>query len=720
MHLRCVVAVLALLLSAAAQAQCARSPRIAEVTLPGQFAVYYHQFRSNAAQDEAEFYGGVCVAAVGGAWTIIADSVRVGGLSTDIFLEAPAPILYLEGWRLSAAGLVADPQALVLTDATLVGPGVSGHADGMRVDLASGAFTLEGLVLAGTAFEVEGALATLQGEVLRVEEAAVTTCVGLERPPFAIESRTATVELERREVKLDGGTLRVGAVRIPLREDLTLSDRTLSEFQFPVKVAMVEAPSSAPAGPRAPGAGLSIRVVGIPLGEGVTLEVGGTGLDPDHSPLPVVLVRAASDEGGVRAGAVFGLEAGAPYLDLGVAREVTPWLNATLNIRSGAAPAQRARHEGRAGLEATVQLPEVGGRATFEAFAAATAVNPAAGAADPDVAGVRLGARASLTARTPNLNASGVPLGRLALESTVQATHYPVLWGATAPVAPATQWGVRLAPSWRLDSGPFSATLAYDARFTNAASPFDTTVDRLAPLQRATGSVSVAGALGSDLTGRLALSATVDPFAVPGTPAGVKRLRADGKLELAAEPWTVSLSSTFEAAGLVNPAPGVRSFVSADVSARRFGWPVLGSHVPYGAFELGVGAEYDLRGAELSRLEGRLGVPVAFESLEIRPFVAVDVADLLQGGAPGVSGYGLDVTFVTCCGSVTLGAVNDRGRWGASLAVDLERRPGGGGGASVPTEPAPLLRDDGFDPLEPPGAVPGEDEDEPVIMPGTP
>ena len=699
--------VVALLLGSGsvAFAQCARGPKTAEVTLPGLFAVYYQQFRSDAAQDTAEFYGGVCVAAVGGEWTIIAERVRVANLSTDIYLEAPAPTLYLEGWRIAGDELVADARHLQLTAAVLTGPDVSGRAAELEVDVASGAFTLTDLSLTGTAFEVVGALATLQGDVLRVEGAEVTTCIGVEPAPLAIEGNVALVALSSREVKLGGGVLRIGSLRVPLREDLTLSDKTLSELQFPVKVAVVEASpvTSTPT----PGAGLSVRVVGIPLADDLTLEVGATGLDPEEPLLPVALVRAVAEEGaGVRSSATFGLEAGAPYLDFGLSVPVAPWLNADLTARSGAAPARRARHEGRLALKASAPLPFVNGNVVGEVFAAATAITANAASAQPVVAGPRLGASIAATAATPDLGS----LGTLALTSRFQVTHYPSTWGATAPAGAVTQWGVRLAPSWRLASGPVSLSLGYDARFTNAASPFGSAVDGLTPLQRATGNVSVAGAIGGGFSGRLGVSATYDAFATPALPAGFKRLRADGTLALDVDPWTVTLTAAFEAAGLVNALPDVPAFVSLDVAAQRYGWPLIGTHVPYGSFEFGVGAEYDLLAVSLTELEARLGVPVAFDTLELRPFVAVDVARLLVGGAPYLSGYGLDLTFVTCCGSLTVGAINDRGNWGASVAVNLERRPGGSGGVSAATQPAPVV-----------GELAGEGNDaEPGIMPNTP
>lgn len=706
--LRVLVALVLFCTASSAGAQCSRGPVTAEVTLPGLFAVYYQQFRSSAEQDTAEFYGGVCVTAVGGEWTVMAQDVTVGNLTTDIYLVAPDPTLYLEGWRMTGASLMANAEGLTLTRAALVGPDVSGHASELKVDLTTGSFTLTDLTLTGTAFEVAGALATLQNDVLRVEDASVTTCIGLASAPFALEGKVATVELATREVKVDGGALRVGNLLVPLRGTLTLSDKTLSELEFPVKVAVVEPSPGVPL--PTPGAGLSVRVVNIPIADDVSLELGATGLDPGQDVLPIALIRAFAATDDLAASGSFGLEAGAPYLDFALTKPITEWLQGSMTITSGAAPARRARHEGRVGLVATTAMPALNGRLEAEALAAVTAITAVAGAAQPEVAGPRLGVRVSASAATPDLRSGGVPLGTLSLDGNFQAMHYPGVWGLAAPAGPATQWGVRLAPSWRLSSGPLAVVLAYDARFTNSASPFGTAVDRLTPLQRATGSASLTGPLTESLSGRLGLAVTYDAFATPTVPAGFKRLRADGRLSLDAPPWTVTLTTAFEAAGLMNALPAVPAFVSADVALERRGWQLLGTHVPAGAFEFGVGVEYDLLASALTRVETRMGLPIAYDLLELRPFVAVDFAHLMHGGAPYLSGYGLDLTFITCCGSLTLGAINDRGKWGASIAVDLERRPGAAGAARPATAPAPV--DEG---------VPATgNEAEPGIMPPTP
>ncbi|MCO5174261.1 MAG: hypothetical protein M9914_08710 [Trueperaceae bacterium] len=716
---RLAVALLLLGVAGVASAQCSRGPRTASITLPGFLAVYYQQFSSNAAADTAEFYGGVCVTAVGGEWTVLADRVHVGKLSTDIFIQAAQPTLYMEGWRMSGEDLVANVEHLTLTGARFTGPDVGGSAGQLDIELATGAFTLADLVFTGSSFAVTGQLATLQGAVLQVEGAGVTTCIGPEPPPFAVESRVATIDLDGRAVHLKEGLLRVGNLRIPLRDEVDVNDRTFADFEFPVKVANVEASSTSPA---QRGEGLSVRVVGIPLADGVTLELGATGVNRPGQTAPVALLRAAADGGRVRG--TVGLEAGAPYLDVGVSTPLEPWLTLAVSARSGAAPARRARHEGRVGLEASLPVPALNGAVAAEAFAAITALTEHAGASQPEVAGARLGVSTTLTAGTGPVRAGGVPLGTFGVEARAQVTRYPYVWGESVTVGSATQWGLRVAPTWRLSTGPVTASLGYDARFTNAASPFGTAVDGLTALQRATGSLAVQGGIAGPLSGRLAFSVTYDAFATPSLPVGFKRLRGTGSLSLAAEPWTVGLAATVETAGLVNALTDVPAFVEVDLSAMRHGWPVLAAGAPYGSLELGLNAQYGLLAASsgLERLELRAGVPLAFESVELRPFVAVDLVGLLGGGSPKLSGYGLDATFITCCGSFTLGALNTRGAWGASIAVDLERRPGGAGGTATPTQPAPVEDGEGndastgIDPLDP-GDDAGTD---PGIMPGTP
>ena len=674
-----------LALAASAAAQCAVGPNTASVTLPDFLAVYYSQFRSLSAEDAAEFYGGVCVTAVGGEWTVTAEQVRIEGLSGDIRLEAPSPTLFMEQWRMTGDLLRASTAGLTLQNAKVTGPEMAGSAADLRVDLMTGNMTLNGLRLEGSALALRGDLAVLEGDSLRVEGAGLTTCIGMEVAPYEVLGDVARVNLTSQAVSISGGSLRVGSLRVPLREEFEVNDDTLADVELPVKVAFHSG------GPQRRGAGLDVRIVGIPAAPSVDLVLGGTGLDADHAAGAVVLLEVEAEqpehEGSSRVSAVTGLEAGAAFADVAISKTLAPGLEFEVGIRSGAAPARQALHEGRVELSAARSLPLFGAdsglRTALSArtFAAVTAVTAAAQQPEPQVLGPRLGVAAGATTTWRATSVSS-----FTLVSSGEATYYPLTVGTTAAASdPTLQWGVRLAPSWRYANGPITISLSYDARFTNAASPFGTFVDRLTPLQRLTGSLRVAGEIATTENGAwhgaFGVTTQYDPFLTTSLP-GLKRLLLDASVTYGEEPWSFTVGARSELSGLLTPV-GRDPFVELSLGAERRGWPVLNPqaeepNVPHGTLELGLLANYSLEaGSEgLSALELSAAVPLAFDALELRPYLAFDFAPTLLAGAwPWWSGYGLDATFITCCGSLTIGVINDRGAWGAGIGVDLERRP---------------------------------------------
>jgi len=675
---------LVLALAASAAAQCARGPDTSEVTVPGFVAVYYQSFRSDSAADRVDFYGGVCVTAVGGEWTVTTDSATVTGLSTELHLYAPEPTLYLGPWLISAESLDASLESLTLEDATVQGPDVDGGAQSLSVDLVTGEIAMVGLELNSVAFAVRGSGAVLRGESLTLVDAGVSTCIGLETPAYEIVGLQAQVDLAQRSVVLEGGALRVGAVRLPLQETITISEESLAAFSLPVKVQNV--PDTGSLG--RPGAGLGIRLVGVPAGDGVTLDVGATGIDTDHDTGLVALVNIDTSLPGTLDGdpatsvtATAGLEAGLPYLDLELVRPLRPWLDLSLSAFSGAAPGQDVRHEALAKLTATTPVAMLNGRVTAEAFTAATVLAPALAPTTTTVMGTRVGVAVAGTART-----RATPVGTFAVEARAEATLYPA--------QDALQWGVRVLPSWRYVSGPVTLRASYDQRFTNAASPFGASVDLLAPWSRAEAGVRVAGnlyqgvAVGPDLPaprldGYVELRAVHDLVPVGGDPAGWRMARAWTGVTYAVRDWEFGSMLLVETAGLISSGSGRDAFVELDLSAERLGWPVLFPsrelpNVPHAAFEVGLNSVYGLTANEpgLRSLELRTAMPFAFDHVEIRPYLAFDFEPTVEQGLwPIWSVHGVDLTIISCCGSVTVGYRNDSGEWSASIAVDLERRP---------------------------------------------
>src|SRR5690606_35848447 len=100
-------------------------------------------FRSVPELDEAVFYGGVCVTAVGGEWTVIASEATVTGLTGELGLRAEDTQLFWGDLRMSADHLAATTETLVLQSATLQGPDFSGDAATIELDLVTGEMALD-------------------------------------------------------------------------------------------------------------------------------------------------------------------------------------------------------------------------------------------------------------------------------------------------------------------------------------------------------------------------------------------------------------------------------------------------------------------------------------------------------------------------------------------------------------------------------------------------
>lgn len=645
--------------------------------MPEFLAVYYQDFRSDPADDSVEFYGGVCVTAVGGAWTVTAERVTVTGLTGELGLHSENPTLYLGEWRMTAEFLESTVEMLTLRGATVTAPDFSGEAEQLQVDLVTSEMYMSGLQLNSLAFAVRGEGATLRGEVLTLDGAGVTTCIGLETPPYELEGVQAELNLSDRRLELTEGTLRVGAARLPLQERVVISEEGLASFSLPVRVQSVSGAAARP------GTGLGIRVVGVPLDDGVTLDFGATGIDTDHAIGAVALVRAEVErEDSTQIEAVVGLEAGLPYLDVDLERPLTPWLSLVLGAQSGALPGRDARHEALAGLNATVPLSGIRGALGAEAFSAMTVVTPAGATGTPTVAGSRLGGAVSLSARTVRTAA-----GTVAFTSRAQVTSYPA--------QDAMQWAVRFTPVWTYEAAPLTARLSFDRRWTNSGSPFGSGVDRLAPLSRITANVRLAGELDRwestaawnaqrppVLTGYLDFRAVHDQVATTDGDVGWQEANASSGVSFEVGPWQLQASVLAATAGLLNPPADLDAYMLYRAWATLDDWPVLvsdagGLVTPHGDFQVGLESEFGMVDElGLRRLELFFGVPLAFPSLELRPYLAFDFAPTVESGLlPMWSSHGLDLTFITCCGSFTVGYLNDRGNWSASFAVDLERRP---------------------------------------------
>jgi len=302
----------------------------------------------------------------------------------------------------------------------------------------------------------------------------------------------------------------------------------------------------------------------------------------------------------------------------------------------------------------------------LQLLAAGSSQAPATG----PVAGARVGAKASL-----RIGTAPAPWGRVTLRTAASTTLYPDQG--------ASQWGVDLQPGYGVRVGPVQVDLGYLARFTDSGSPFTTTLDRLEPAQRPSLDLKVKDAWGAGWSASASFSARYDLVASPSVDVGFNRLHVGATVARRSGAWQVSASVDSALEGALAPNGERDGYLQGSVT------------VTDGGLEFGARARttWAPDPAGLDRLELSAAVPIELPGVELRPYLALNFAPTVTAGAlPAVSGHGLDLTFVSCCGALQLGYRDQDGTWSVSVSVDLQRRAvastqasaGGCGGTSAP------------------------------------
>lgn len=611
---------LGLLGSAAGQCSLAGDPYEFEVR--GLGTAYFQSFRQDPATDSAVFRGDVCITGEGGAWTILTDEVRVEGLRGDLRLEMARGVLLLEGWRIEAEGLVGDAERVRLAGATFSGQGIDGSAEGITLDVATGDVALERVRATGERFRFEAARGRLVEASLILEDAVVTTCVCDGPSAYRVRTEETRLDLGNGRVVLRRGVLETGPLRIRLSDELELGEAALADLRLPVTL---EYRGDDPAAGRV-GTGLGLLLPSLPVEDGLRLEAGVVGLDPEHPLAPFALLRHKTpavefEVGRSRAG---------PRVRMLVREPLAPDLTLELGIANLHEPAHDFLHEGHMALVARRDGLPLPAGATFDLHGRVLAA-ASSQALDPAVTDLRLGVTGGGTLRAP------LPLGSLELAGGAGATRYPG--------AETTQWSVRLAPALRAAGGGLHAGVRLERLWTNGASPFTPRLDRLAPSAELTASLRYAAPLGdhTGLDASLALRYDLLP-ARRGLEEA--RLRAAVRREWGS--WALVPELELELADRLDPAaPGARdSYLRLGVRGRRQG------------LELGSEARLALSpgGEALETLELYGAAPLELGEVTLRPFLALDAVPLLRAGEPPrLSGHGLELTWRSCCGTVQLG-----------------------------------------------------------------
>jgi hypothetical protein len=606
----------------------------------------FGHLRYSSREDRAELYGGVCVQGTVGeagvGWVLRAERLEATDISTTPTLRANEVVLSVQGWRLEADKLVSEGESLSLTTLRFNKDEVAGTALEAELALMTGEMRLIGVSAGDGRYRVSGAEAVLAGDRLVFKDALATTCICEGGELYVVASPEASLDLVRERMTLQQGVLRIGSLEIALGEELELSEEALADLQFPLSLEYV--PDDPVTSQR--GSGLGLVASRLQAGEGVSLEVGLTGLDLEYPLSGILLLRIERPGVEVTIGkAREGFRA-----DVSVTERLSDGLSFTFGIRNRPYAAQDFLHEGFVALALERQLRDLwpGDALTLQGRLLAAASSQQLDGTS--VLGPRLSAQVGASYRAP-----ASPLGLFSLQLGLGHSVYPL--------HERSQTAFRLEPRWRYSHGPLSAELAWIRQWVAGSSPFSLQLDRLQPESRLEARGRLAGGLSADSEGALELLLRVDTLAFAAT-----ALRLKAEATALHNGWTLNPHVEVELSGLLSPVHPVSK-------REQLAYVQLGVEASRDAWAFGFLNRYDLRphGSGLERFEtsGTL-VFKASETVTLYPFVALDFAPTLLGGEPPlVSGHGLKLEWRSCCGTVLLGYRQYENRFATSFGVNL-------------------------------------------------
>lgn len=676
MNHRTLLALGALLLAslAGAQAVC-EDDTYGSVVIDGFAEVRYGDLHADSRADRAEFTRGVCIYGLEDEWTISAASVTFEALGNDPIITAKRVAVEFEGWFITGAELAGTFGDLHFHNAEFLGPDDEyyGSATKISANFETGRLAFSEVHLADRTFAIESREAVLHGNTLTLEHTTISTCVNEECTFYNLTGSHAEVNLEKSVIMLSGGVVHLAGIPIPLAPLTELSEQALAKFEFPVDVRVVASAS----GPVRNGSGLLFVLKNMRYIPGMRLHAGFTGLNKPTELLGVVALAELEPEKREEADGVTstttataGVRANRPYVSVSTSRPVSEHSTFTADFTTGADYGKDYRHEALIKFVSKPRISWLPGTLQTEAFLGALALSAHTRDLTETVSGLPLAdARFGVKASHQVSHTAGEYF-TLGLQTTLQDTYYPG--------HQANQWGVRFQPSLRTTLGPAELSLTYLALFTNEASPFSTGIDRLSRTQRASVSLSVRDVLPLATTSRV-YSDAVYQFSVAGAKnPGLRSWNTGvrGTFQLGAD-WQLDAALSAELAKLVDSRAASHASISFSALAERGGYALIGRD-PGGTLEFGTRWRYAFTPSyALTRAEVSVGVPFVFDRVELKPYLAVDFAGLInQTSQPfKLSGHGLDVTFITHGGSIMVGYRAQDNKWDMRVGVDIYRRP---------------------------------------------
>ncbi len=625
---------------ATAQSDCLPVDGGGALTVAGLGRVVFGELTTDRVRDAATFGGDVCLTVDGSDVTFRTPRLEVTGFGERPRLAASDVSVSVPGWELEAVSLRTEDGAAELLDVIIVGVDGVGRARSIELDLDSGRLTAHDLLLLTPTLRLDAVSATLLGTTLEAMSPQLSSCdCPPELAPVKVDAHSAHVDLEAERVTLVGGVVVVGDVRWPLPDPSTFDETTLTSWRLPIAL-----------GPDPDGErgwllrGLAREVAAATRGSWLVASGG-----PTRPAAAAVRIDARAP------GATLAWDLGSEGLALDLA------LMAPLG--AGVTFSARQRFEGgmvddpvrdtafRAAWAAALE------NETFEVATelGATVALTGQTLAGIEVAGPRLGVDGHLTL-AGSTDGAWSPSVRL----DAGATRYP--WATRSQV-----WVV-VAPRLQAAFGDVDLDLRHRARWVVGSSPFGERVDRLDPLQRsdvrATWSFDLDGTWrgSASLTGRYDWTPDAGR---PGRAVGLEVLTTELGVWGGVGDGVLSADVDVRWAGLVDPRAEREASLTGQLA-----WAD-------DDVELGVRSTVDL-GADAAWRDltvfGAAPLGGAAAVWRWRPYLAVDLLAVADGGRPWLRGHGLDLTWTTCCATLDVGYRVDDGEATTRFAVSLPVR----------------------------------------------
>ncbi len=654
---RFFLSLIILLSSSALALSCEALEGAFEIPLEGLGSLFIgdldsiQDLNSNDSSQSIRLFNGVCLVATEG-WQLESEIIIIRIQEFGFSVSATDIQANVFGWTLHAERLEASPEQLSLFTLDLESDLVSGFAAEARFNLETSAISFRDIFAQTNSLSVKGDSAEVFEETLIFKNAVASTCTCAD-PFYSLSATVATYDYITETLSLDNGKLNISGLEFVIG-DQVFSEDNFADFRIPFEIAYTEDSSSSR------GTGLGIRVPKLNLSEQAWLELAVLGLDNDFDWQAVFLAHYKTDALSV----VAGRNSFGPQLDVVMKQNLNSWLALELATFNKHWLEQDFLHDLRLSLSASKAvdfLNTLNVSLRAEAFLAASHQILNANAKPEAIFSTRQGAEFKVSYRTATTD-----WGQLSGSLSAKGTHYLAYNETQYGLIFSNQYSKAFTKNhvFRLNSSQI---------WTNAASPFGTTLDKLSPKQGFDFSFSGKNSLANNLNMSYSASSTFDFLKEASAWRNLEKLSLSSRLDWQQQELLISAYLRSELAALLNNSLSSSShgYFETGVSFSR---PNSGPS-PLSSLDdwlFNTSYRWDLITGEPSKLELSSVLPFEIGDLALSPFIAVDFLASFEGDLPRVSGHGLSGTLSTCCGIIDFAYRQSNNSFLTEFAVRFE------------------------------------------------